>query len=410
MPLDDSDIFKAELYKRCPTQQDKDDFTKDWKNLYATLNDVDLTLNDLFRFYSYYIRASKDITSKEIALRKFYSKDKYKLFSEYPIMEDLQQLALFWSRLLSFDDSLCNLKTKHLLQCLQCYPNEYWKYITTVFFFKHQIDQDFKDHAEAFFSNLLALLLVKYIEKPTVNAIKDDIFGGCIEVYKSGANRYAYPLVDFENRLQLSANWKITKSFLLLHAYLVDPEQPLIDQTFQIEHIFPQKWDKTYFTWSEEEADLYLNKYGNKVVMEKRLNIQASNGFYSKKKNEYAKSAIKDVQDLCQYSDWTQETIRQREEKVFSRLKEFFKQNLEPVSTERIKLLQYSGGNSKAEIYRLVDGNSVSFELQLNDTTRVFPALEEALSCIDAGMLKYGSQDYLVDSPELRSFLDAIVS
>lgn len=328
LPLNDSDIFKAELYKRCLSAEAKKDFTDKWKNLESTLKEADLSLNDIFRYYSHYIRAYKNDNSKEIGLRKFYSNNDYKLFDDFPIMDDLQKLATFWEKLLQYDDELCLLYTKQLLHCLQCYPNEYWKYITTVFFFKHSDSKNFKDSAPTFFSNLLSFLFIKFLEKPTVNAIKDAVFAGYIEIFKSGSYEFSYEIIDFENRVKGVSSSKISKPLLLLNAYLFDKEQPLIKQNSQIEHIFPKKWDKTYFTWTEDKVNQYLNIFGNKIVIEKILNIQASNGFYSKKKEEYKKSNIKEVNDLCKFKDWDEDKIKERDSQITARLKAFFEANL----------------------------------------------------------------------------------
>ena len=55
-----------------------------------------------------------------------------------------------------------------------------------------------------------------------------------------------------------------------------------------IEHIFPKKWqDTNYNGWTKIDADLYLDRFGNKTVFEKKLNIQAGNGYFGVKKQKY---------------------------------------------------------------------------------------------------------------------------
>ena len=88
MPLADADIFKAQLY----TMQDEDkkeEFTETWKELTLTLDEVGLSLNDLFRYYTHYIRAGVGDDSKEIGLRKFYQDNHYEKLRVPHIMEDL---------------------------------------------------------------------------------------------------------------------------------------------------------------------------------------------------------------------------------------------------------------------------------------------------------------------------------
>ena len=90
---------------------------------------------------------------------------------------------------------------------------------------------------------------------------------------------------------------------------------------------FPKKWQNTnYNGWERDDADLYLDKLGNKTIFEKRLNIQAGNQYFALKKNKYAESEIATVQSLSKYpkSDWVKEDIEKREKDVINKLITFF--------------------------------------------------------------------------------------
>lgn len=77
MPLSDSDIFKAQIYKDQKTEEEKQAFTNNWKKLSELVDEAGLNLNDIFRYYSHVIRARNKNNKKEIGLRRFYSADKY---------------------------------------------------------------------------------------------------------------------------------------------------------------------------------------------------------------------------------------------------------------------------------------------------------------------------------------------
>ncbi|MDR1975509.1 MAG: DUF1524 domain-containing protein [Campylobacteraceae bacterium] len=66
-------------------------------------------------------------------------------------------------------------------------------------------------------------------------------------------------------------------------------------------------------------------------MFEKKLNIQAGNGYFGLKKQKYASSKIACVQELSSYSknDWLKEDIEERETKFKERLVAFFKEQLE---------------------------------------------------------------------------------
>ena len=113
----------------------------------------------------------------------------------------------------------------------------------------------------------------------------------------------------------------------MLWAYLNDEQKDLIPDNFDIEHIFPKKWQNTnYNGWNKEDAEDYLEKFCNKIVFEKKLNIQAGNSYFGKKKDEYAKSKIADVIKLGEIhqSDWTKEDIEKRDQKFKEDIFAFF--------------------------------------------------------------------------------------
>ena len=68
----------------------------------------------------------------------------------------------------------------------------------------------------------------------------------------------------------------------------------------------------------------------NLTITEKRLNIQAGNGYFERKKDKYKESQIAVVKDLAAYpkSDWNKEDIEERESKFKGRIVTFLKDNL----------------------------------------------------------------------------------
>src|SRR5262249_49185962 len=98
MPLSDSDIFKAQIYRNKATAEEKSCFTKDWKELTETVEDAGITVDDVFRYCSHVIRARDGDKSKEIRLRKFYAGDgnKWSRLKAPQLMPELADLADFW--------------------------------------------------------------------------------------------------------------------------------------------------------------------------------------------------------------------------------------------------------------------------------------------------------------------------
>jgi len=75
---------------------------------------------------------------------------------------------------------------------------------------------------------------------------------------------------------------------------------------------------------------LYLDKFGNKTVFEKKLNIQAGNGYFGVKKQKYKISSIATVIELSNYpkNDWIKEDIENREAQFKETLLNYFRTNL----------------------------------------------------------------------------------
>ncbi|WP_432481373.1 DUF262 domain-containing protein [Moraxella sp. ZY200743] len=332
LPLSDADIFKAQLYKK---SKDRKDFTDTWKELTQICKQANISIDDVFRYYMHILRARDGNAGKEIGLRRFYTENKSTQLDKVNILEILE-LANFWKFIFqNYKDSGVNYKfslnSKKWLNCFRHYPNDYWRYAVSVFFMKYKDDENFESLFEQMLENLLSFLFAKFIDKPTVNAIKDNIFKACVAFEKSTNHQYQY---DFElhsdlflQRISEHSSSRITRALLILHAYLNKNQKDLIDGNFDIEHIFPTKWQNTnYNGWNKNDADTYLNNIGNKIVLETKLNIQAGNGYFGKKKEKYSQSKITVIQELANYpkDDWLKEDITQREKQIKKDLIAFF--------------------------------------------------------------------------------------
>jgi len=339
LPLADSDIFKAQIYRNLETQVKRKEFTNTWKELTQICNQGWISIDDVFRYYSHALRGRNNDKSKEVGLRKFYAEDKYKRLKDENLIGEVMALANFWRFINVGVEPDTEVKysisqeAKKYLHCLSCYPNEFWKYATSVFFLKNQNSDSFDADFIAMLKKLVAFLFAKFIDAPSVNAIKDDIYLSCISL--NNQNEFHFRIVVNEELLNQQieghSSSRISRALLLLDAYLNENQKELIPETFDIEHIFPKKWqDTNYNGWNIDDAALYLDRFGNKIVFEKRLNIQAGNGYFGVKKAKYNLSKIASVLDLSSYpkNDWVKLDIEEREIKFKSNLFTFFKEQL----------------------------------------------------------------------------------
>ncbi len=337
LPLSDSDIFKAKIYK-ATSEEKRKEFAEKWKELSEICLESGFEIDDMFRYYSHIIRGKNSDTSKEIALRKFYLNNDY-IKTEKDLINELIQLAKFWAcvEYPKFSESYgleLGLENRKLIQCLWSYPNEYWRYVLSVFYFNNKDSSCFNDDLNKLLKKLVSYLFVKFIDNPTVNAIKTDVFKYCVYLSgKSEDNLFIKDVDSVKDKISTFGKSKLSRSLILLHSYLyADGEQKeLFDNDIEIEHIFPKKWqDTNYNGWLYAEAESYLERLGNKIPFEKKLNIQAGNGYFGAKKVKYSDSSVYEVQRLGKYhkNDWIKDDIEEREKSMIDRLITFFKENL----------------------------------------------------------------------------------
>ncbi len=334
MPLSDSDIFKAEIYKsKNGSKEEQLKFTKAWKDLTETVERAEMSLDDLFRYYTHIIRANSGDTSKEIALRSFYAGEKKERLKAPNLMEELSSLGAFWVDIAKRRPELAGKKisrdTLKRLHCLECYPNEFWKYPACVFYFKHKDCEDFGEQFCSFLNKLIAFLFSEFVANPTVNAIKDKVYKLCVNLEK-GQPLSVGASVNGGFRLKLAeaADGRLARALILLQAYLNDDQVELLPKNFDIEHIFPRRWQNTsYNGWTENDATASLERFGNKVAIEKKVNIQAGNGYFARKKKIYSdKSKVAEVVDLSklEQDDWSKADIENREKEFLDDIVKFF--------------------------------------------------------------------------------------
>ena len=110
---------------------------------------------------------------------------------------------------------------------------------------------------------------------------------------------------------------------MLLKFFAYTRQDELLPTNWEIEHIFPQKWDDHYFDKSYSPDKIYemIEHLGNKTPLEKKLNIKASNGYFHQKLIEYNKTKIaitKNIQKSNCNKDWSIEDITIRDMELYN--------------------------------------------------------------------------------------------
>ena len=323
LPLSDADIFKAKIYNHLKDKNEKQDFIEKWKELEEDTQNISESIQQLFYYYMFYLRAKEnDRNSTTPGLRKYYSANKFKKLLETNILEDLREILNIWEVIAEPKKNIENenwSKNKDILKVLNIltsYPNEFWKYPVIVYYLSHKNKENFEKSFLKFLRKLYVELLKKYIEIPTINAVKANILKLNAEIISSDK-----PVFDFKSLSEDEIKEKIKMPHrnairMLLKTLTYDIQDELLEKKWEIEHILPVKWENNYdLRENEKVAKEKIEHLGNKTPFEKKLNIIATNNYFSKKKSYYLKSEIKMTREIGEIKSdkWDLDDIVERD-------------------------------------------------------------------------------------------------
>lgn len=340
LPLADADIFKAQFYKFYEKQGKKSDFIDDWKELSSVTEKIFHPINgtpmdELFTKYMYFIRASEGNKSTTTeALRKFYEADKYcRLLKDHTI-HDLKILLDFWKAVAEQDETRFSENVLKKLFVLKYAPNGMWEYFTTVYFLSYRDNQDNLDNAkfEKFLSKITAFIFAYSLTNPGVNALRTPVYAEMLKIYSKQSCDFADFRFDKEHMRRMLENYKftnnrtVTRSILTWYAFTFDKqERPSSDGGgFNIEHIYARgRYSKENSLKNPDS----LEALGNKILLERYINIRASDykfqdkkrhylGYKDAKGKVYPKSRIIEYDSLVQRNDFTEKDIRERDRRI----------------------------------------------------------------------------------------------
>ena len=201
LPLSDADIFKAKIYNHLQSKEEKKEFIEKWKELEENTQNISENIQKLFYYYMFYLRAlENDRNTTTPGLRKYYSTNKFERLLENNVLDELKKILNIWEIIVNSTQFIENeswSENKDILKVLNIltsYPNEFWKYPVIVYYLKHKDKKDFEEKFLKFLRKLYVELLKKYIESPTINAVKSNILKLNAEIINSDK-----PVFDFKS-------------------------------------------------------------------------------------------------------------------------------------------------------------------------------------------------------------------
>ena len=350
-PLSDADIFKAQFYKHFSKLGKKDDFIKKWKSLEEMCEKIfhpisGTPMDELFTRYMYYVRAKMGIMSSTTeALRKFYEKDSYSLLKDEKTLSNLIVLAEFWEDVSNQDTYRFSDRVLKRLFVLNYAPNGMWTYFVSVYFMQNKDAEGMLDDDAffAFLQKITGFIWTYAVSNPGVNALRTPVYAEMVNIVNDKSVEFTKYKFSADTVRSMFDNFSfnngrpITKAMITWWAFQNDT-QPLLslETVFEIEHIYAKnRYEKEGSLTNPKNVE----SLGNKALLEKRINIRASDYRFSDKMKYYqgftnAKGQTKEGTGIVELlnltgssTDFTEKDILERYDAMMSNFIDYLKSN-----------------------------------------------------------------------------------
>ncbi len=223
--LSNSDILKSAIYFQSNKAEDTESFIKKWKLLEEDAQNYNISLDRIFKIYSYKIRGLEGVKSPEIGLRDFFIDNKispFKTKNYNEILEDLIEIVGTIQLFQTIRDSKMGEITKWF-QLIELYTNNFPKDLIIIFMIKNKdIEKSIK----------FAKSLVRYCYfKGSTTSIKYDIYEMTIKVMHNSWEEF-YPKEPLDIN-SFSYFGRLYKGYSLLGAYLNENQKPVNPYSFK---------------------------------------------------------------------------------------------------------------------------------------------------------------------------------
>ena len=298
-PLSDADIFKAEFYKYFSKTGEKDEFIARWKALEEATGKIFRPLNgtpmdELFTRYMYYVRAlQKNKNTTTEALRKFYEKDNYALLKNEGTLKNLERLAAFWNDVADQNRERFSEQVLRRLYVLNYAPNSMWTAFVSVYFLTNSTtdDQLDNDRFADFLDKTTAFIWAYSLTNPGVNALRTPLYAEMVNLAEGKEATFVGSRFDATQLRNIIDNYKflnnraITKAILTWWAFRDSDQQLLrLETPMETEHIYA----RNRYGHEQSLSDKTLvESLGNKAILEKHINIRASDYRFADKAKYY---------------------------------------------------------------------------------------------------------------------------
>ncbi len=357
LPLYDSDIISAKLYAAAEKRGEEKEFTVLWKQLNDIINELEsiriADINSILMQYMYYIRTINKETISDTGainvttpgLRRYFTEiNKTPIADPVAMCSDMIRLAKVWKKVSEYS----------LMKILQKF-NENTKLFLASYFYRFNEDDITEDVVYPILECMLRLFALLELVDVGYSSkyFKTFLFGEEAKLVDISVS-IDEVIGDFSSHIATNWNKETVKSALhdydgnvlvYLNEYLFAREANMkfaLGNKYDIEHIMPysgynlQEIRKDAEIESEDEFYGIVNKLGNKIVLEEKINRAIGNEWFRTKvstelenKTGYVNSEYPIAQALVtQYRDankpyWKKNDIMDATDKASDRIIKF---------------------------------------------------------------------------------------
>ncbi len=346
MPLADADILSAKLYTNY--EGDKNEFNARWREIVKNTNSLGAqkisTIDDILNQYMYIIRAKnneKDTTLPGVR-RYFTNINSDSLKTPTTFISDIEKIIGIWQ------DEESTAELIKLKQILFKHNNNFKFFYATYFYFN---SKETNDKKQKFVEALLKLFAILAIKEHSYSSAQFKIFLIALNM-DIGAELSTDIIVekiidhirkefDKDNIYETILDSYPSNAIVYLNEYLFARENEgtisFDAPKIEIEHIMPASGRnlsaiREDADMSEDEFNLYVNKLGNKILLEQAINGAISNDWFKVKKQKsvrdkrgYKDSVFPIAKSLTEYpkDKWEKDDIDKSTQKAAQRIVDY---------------------------------------------------------------------------------------
>ena len=313
MDLQDADIFKARLYAKAISESEKDHFIQLWFRFRDECESINLSIDEIFRYYSHIIRGRDGNTKNEISMREFFAGPNSPI-SRNTQTEIIKDLLKITSLLREYDDRK-NEKTELAawLQLIDIYSNRYPKYAIITYLFKYGFSNE-----QELIHVLKAVVRYSYFMGST-SSVKFGIYIIIKQIsFGEHVKDYFQDDVEFE---QFNYLGRLKYGYALLAHYL---ENPICIPDYKTDRLLTSRdANNLPEDWNGYSLSMHIDDLGNLAI----LDIHKKSKKYLDKRNDYLSTGNEELKKfLSKNRDGISYTaLQERTEYKKQLLVDFFK-------------------------------------------------------------------------------------